>query len=107
MPHELGCCLQGNPKTEVTGSVADSKETNKTMKGKDDSPRAAAKHSLYCPGDQPGKQSQVRRWGMRWGIRRVKGTEEPWTVGSQMAVEANSFMNSKSTSESPFRVRAH
>lgn len=49
MPHDLGGCLQGNPKTEVTGSVAGSKETDKTRETK--TTHAAQQPSLTR--DQP------------------------------------------------------
>lgn len=56
MPHDLGCCLQGNPKTEVPGSVAGSKETEKT--GDQDNVLCS---SQTLTRDGAGEQSQSEK----------------------------------------------
>lgn len=72
MPPDLGCCLQGNPKTEVTGSVAGSKETDKTRETK-------TTYTMQQPLTQQGptrEQSWVRRQVTRTTAPKQRSTEQ-------------------------------
>lgn len=102
MPHGLGCCLQGNPKTEVTGSVAGSKETDRPERR-----RQRTLRSPHSPGTNP-RAVLGQKTGDKDNCSQaeINGAEKPSMVGPQMAAKANSFQKPKSRFESPFRGKA-
>lgn len=89
LARELGCCLQGKPKTEATGLAAGSKETAETQEGEET--HAEEQHTATAPG-----QERVWRWRLLAAAARGQVFRERQQLRKQPAACKQKWKEQKS-----------